>query len=574
MDSSGPKAVIDAVSFLLVQGSDTKAFERGRAHNLLLANSFNLTEISFETRGNLISIVVRESLPLPNNDALVIRLGKVEGVPAESDRHLMVEIAERLVSVQTDWAGSIPCFYSYSKGGLVLSNLEPCVVIATDTTTNDIDEAGLYGLMRLSHLLWDDTIWKHIFQCLPDHKTVFTERKRPPALFSKKTIGATDLRYGRSLSELAQELDSLNSRLVLQSLGHADHVLLPLSSGYDSRMILAAASELPSLNERLSLWTYGAEKSIEVRSAQLLASKVGVDWEFVQLDYNFLSRKALEETHRIFGSGLHMHAMYQFEFMKKVLSRFQDSRKTLLTSGFMTGVPAGQHGYHNLLSFSQSKVWKPQDLAQLDFFGNTKVLETDLKEKMDYIFESFEGTNLQKSVVTDIWTRQRNFVSYYPKALEWLAPIASPHMDPEYVNFFLSISDKSLEGRKVVEKLFKQHFPELSRVPSNSNSFRLSSVFWRVGYFGSRVGRKLKVPLLFGDGFQDDDFDADLIAVRNAGEDSFYPLLKLGEESLWGKVFGNTDRFYELYSEALEGNLFSYLKILVPQSVSLSLQRS
>lgn len=149
----------------------------------------------------------------------------------------------------------------------------------------------------------------------------------------------------------------------------------------------------------------------------------------------------------------------------------------------MTGVPAGQH--INFLNIQDNK----HLISKLDLFGTSsffndielKKIFTDVnfrkyKEKLEHrlnkAFNQFEGEIYQKSIMFDIWTRQRNFISYYPRLFNFFSRIVSPHMSKKYINFFMSLRKEHIVDRKCVELMFINHYKDIASIPSNSNTLK------------------------------------------------------------------------------------------------------
>jgi hypothetical protein len=219
-------------------------------------------------------------------------------------------------------------------------------------------------------------------------------------------------------------LFELNRALVRRSLADAEDIILPLSSGYDSRMIFSVLSNEKDLLEKTRCFTYGSSGSIEVEAALRLSKLKGIEWHHIDLSCRFLTRGYLEDISNIFGASLHMHGMYQMEFFNEIKAKYGVSSATRLTSGFMTGVPAGQHSgllqinvkderlTDSMNRFSQSKVWTDEDLGRMPVFNGKNYLEA-AEARFRKAFNRFNGEVHQKAVMFDVWTRQRNFISWH-----------------------------------------------------------------------------------------------------------------------------------------------------------------
>ncbi len=500
----------------------------------------------------------------------------------EWDRFLKIRISCDQVVVENDYAGSIPFFFS-SRNGFAASNIEPCVYLASNSSLADLSIENIYGYLRYSHFIWEETAWAHINQMLPDSRYVFSDSGKVEKTTYLETVKATDSRKALSDSQVARQLFEINEQLVTRTLSNSEEVILPLSSGYDSRMIFAVLSNNEALAKRTRCFTYGSTGSIEVEGARRLCDLKGITWGHVELPCRFLDRKYLKETADVFGASMHMHGMYQLEFVEKIRSDYGIAENTVLTSGFMTGVPAGQH--NGLLDikestsrlttamnrFSQSKVWTDDTLSNLPLFNGKNYLDA-AEERFRLAFNRFNGEIHQKAVIFDVWTRQRNFISYYPRTLEWRLPVVSPHMCAEYANFFMSLSKEHLWNRNAVELMFLKHYPDIARIASNSNGIAAIGNAFETGlFFVSRLLQKVGMPNPLPLRYKNLSFDFDMAAVKNSGADSFYPLLDsdAGVES-FVNLFGGRGALQCIYQDALDGDTKSYAMIVAIQSIAFN----
>lgn len=143
-------------------------------------------------------------------------IGTLNGHPHSWDCFLKVVIENGTIVVENDYAGSTPLFYSF-RAGLSLSNIEPCVYLAANTSYKDISYENLYGFLRYSHFIWDETAWAHVFQMLPDARYSFSA---DGTLLEEKylaTVKATTSRAAHTDKQVAQELFELNENLVKRS---------------------------------------------------------------------------------------------------------------------------------------------------------------------------------------------------------------------------------------------------------------------------------------------------------------------------------------------------------------------
>lgn len=497
------------------------------------------------------------------------------------DRHLVLDILPDGIRTRTDYTGSVPVFHS-SRDGWVVSNIEPATVDGSGATVEDLSTPNLFGLLLFSHFLWDETLYRHVFQQTPDSRFAFRSGSSTPQTEELRSLSSEKTRAGRPIESIAAELDALNRRLVVDALKPHAEIVLPLSGGYDSRMILAAAAEDPELRDKLKCFTYGPAMSIEVQAAKRLAKSYGVWWKHVELPCRFLERGHLEAIGEIFGGSLHFHGMYQLEFVEVLKPFLERPEEAVLTSGYMTGVPAGQHvslmldgGNANLFAmfsrFGQSRRWTPASLAS-DVAGLSPDMVAHLETQLRKAFDHIDGDDTQKSVVCDILTRQRNFISYYPRTLEWAIPHVAPHMNPEYANFFLSLEESALRDRKAIEEMFLRFHPRSAKVFSNSNGLRslssgLDASLFKVAEWMRAHGMRPLIPAAW----RNQPLALDKHAVAHAGRDAFWPLTddRLLASGLGGLLHG--ERVEAEIALALAGDVGAYDRLCRLQAVAWSL---
>lgn len=498
------------------------------------------------------------------------------------DRYIIIEVTNDQLKVENDYAGSIPFFYS-ARLGFVASNIEPCVYLASGSSLEDIEPENIYGLLKYGHFIWDETAWKHIYQILPDSTYKFFPNGQIKEKKYNATVTASSARINLSDAEVAGQLYELNQNLVTRSLETYNEIILPLSSGYDSRMIYAVLANNSKLVEKIHCYTYGSEGSIEVEAARRLSNLKKIKWHHISLPCNFLRLEYTKKIGNIFGASLHMHGMYQIEFYEQIKSKFGIQNHSVLTSGFMTGVPAGQHNgllqieninvslLQAMNRFSQSQTWHNEQLANLPIFKNRSYHElSELRFKA--AFERFNGEIFQKAVMFDVWTRQRNFISYYPRTLEWLTPVISPHMNAEYANFFMSLNREHLWNRKAVELMFLRHYSDIAAIASNSNGIAALGNKWEtLIFFVSRVFSKFGLQKQLPKRYRNAPFDFDTQAIINSEEKSFFPLLENFEHlNCFLESFGGISFFTDCFKRAIGGDTKAYAQIVTIQSLAFN----
>jgi hypothetical protein len=569
-------------AYLITSSLPDSLMNDARSHLKKIADRYHLPLTDLKIAEFKISLVGNLQTQEVSNDnqRLFINISATQEIT--SDRFLKISIYGRNLTIESDYAGSIPCFYS-SRKGFAASNIEPCVYIASNSSLEDICVENIYGFLKFSHFIWDETAWQHINQVLPDSKYIFDLTNNKIQKNYLATVKASSKRANLSDKKVALELFALNESLVTRSLSHSDTIILPLSSGYDSRMIFSVLANSPILAKRTRCFTYGPEGSIEVEAGRRLCNLKNIYWQRIDLPCNFLDKRYLTEVADVFGASMHMHGMYQIEFFEQLRLTLKLPPNFVITSGFMTGVPAGQHNgllkindnnqslVHAMNEFSQSKTWGESQLNKLPVFGKSDYLEI-AELRFREAFNRFEGEAYQKAVMFDVWTRQRNFISYYPRTLEWYGQVISPHMSIEYPNFFMSLSREHLFNRKAIELMFTKYYSDISSVGSNSNGLgAIGNRFESALFFISRLVNKLGIPNPMPKYYKNLPIDFDTEAIKKSSTDAFYPLLN-NEEKLHNFIalFGGRDVLLDSFTRALGGDVKAYAQVVAIQSIAFN----
>jgi hypothetical protein len=468
-------------------------------------------------------------------------------VGSEDDRHVLLKLSHEGLHLSLDWAGSMSLFYSEVGAEIMISTEHRIAHRWASSHGSIVDLEGVGNLIYFSHPLSSDTIFQGLRRLRVGEALTLDLLEGNLKVVHLDPLVSSGTSKRKDQDSRFLEFHELNNHLVKSALEKFDRVILPLSSGYDSRLVLAGAMSDPHLRRKLVTATYGPPNSIEVRAARNLADIAGVPWFHVEIDSGFLGERYLSEIGLKFGSSLHMHGMYQLFFWDK-LSEQLSLADSALTSGFMTGVPAGQHlrklnpffshGRRSLLgaasSFSQSKHWTSRSVEQM-----TGVKWTDklAERNLEYYLQILDQRDDVASMQFDIWTRQSRFISYYPDTLTLRAEVVSPHMNLQYPKFLWGLNQEWLNDRKFITEYFRRFHPAFSSTPSNSHQFskfggRFQASAILLGRASARLGAENLVPKRFRDTL----IEFDKVAAIELREKALRPLHEKRTQHLFGEA--------------------------------------
>lgn len=407
-------------------------------------------------------------------DVEIIALHRMRGSTMSSGS-VRVTIAGQHLVVTGDWAGSMSLFYAYSGGRIVLSTNERLLHAVTSPDIGDIDRVSLFHLALVGHHVGKYTLFNGEFLLRGGESLSYhaTERGGPEVRRSCELDAVNRRRIG--MAEAAGEFHAVNLEIFADAFKLCEEVVLPLSSGYDSRLL---ACYLRAIDKPMRAVSYGDEDEIDVIGARRIARALGIEWQRVDIPPEHLqpSSRVIGE---VFGCSMHLHGMYQLPVISHIRSQVDECA---VTSGFMTGIPCGQHLRKNLVgpdSFDYlgavirgfEHLWTVRELFDL-FKFDCRSAYTAASERWREEFEYDRFDDSQCSIIGDCRNRQARWISFFPRLYSHFMDCISPHMDVRYTRFMLSLPDKLLVRRALVEYVFSHYFRSVAGVISTSEGIR------------------------------------------------------------------------------------------------------
>jgi hypothetical protein len=248
---------------------------------------------------------------------------------------------------ESDWLASTPFFYNPRTGA---AGTDIWSVIPRDDIR--FHGEGLYNFLDFGYSVFDQTP-------LADVRFLRHSTRLWRGTDGQLTVETLDdpVDHWRDyrLSE-ADVIDLIRARVQAweASLPADQEIVLPLSGGFDSRLLLWCLQD----KARVRAYTYGIsedqDRSTEVVYARTLAQRFGVRWGRIPLgDFH----RYFADWDRHFGIATHAHGMYHFEFYTKIRERLAGPRAFL--SGIFGDVWAG--------SIPPQQIDCPADLIRLGY---------------------------------------------------------------------------------------------------------------------------------------------------------------------------------------------------------------
>jgi len=210
---------------------------------------------------------------------------------------------------QTDWLGSDSIFYHELTGSVSRNILE-----VIDWANFDWDADGLANYVDFGYCVFSHTPIRHVRFLPAEAKLVRDPGQRWQVQLLRPDSWFADQMATETKSEQVVSLIQAHIR-TWEAEQQGATIVLPLSGGFDSRMILSCLAH----PQNVRAFTYGQTKdpaqSMEVVHAHYLAQLLGLHWQTVELG-RFMAYQP--EWYALFGCSTHAHGMYQMEFFDRI----------------------------------------------------------------------------------------------------------------------------------------------------------------------------------------------------------------------------------------------------------------
>lgn len=230
-----------------------------------------------------------------------------------------------------DWLGSAPCFFN-EKTGAIGQRIHEVI----DYRNLEFDGDALGDYLDFGYSVFGRTPVRHVRFVQPCASLVRTDEG---ALLEQALPDPVD-RWSRQPTDPEETILALSQSVKAWEKTVTGDIVLPLSGGYDSRLLAALIED----KSRLRAYTYGIstrqDKSHEVLRAEKIAGRLGCRWQHIPLGKFHRELPAWEQE---FGVSTHAHGMYHMEFYREI-SRQLGAGHGLL-SGLIGDAWAGSIGY-------------------------------------------------------------------------------------------------------------------------------------------------------------------------------------------------------------------------------------
>jgi asparagine synthase (glutamine-hydrolysing) len=443
----------------------------------------------------------------------------------------LIQISSKEIKIVSDRLRTVPIFYKIINNSIEISDDCNKLVSSSDI----VDGYSVFLYRSAGFVLAEETLFKNIFQTEAGTIVNINIEGIYPEKFTKSyfNYGSSQFQSLDTLS-LLSELKSVSNNII-KKLGHDfknKKVLIPLSSGLDSRYV-AFLIKKANLKDVLC-FTYGTNKFHEVKMAEIIAKKIGLDW--IHVPYSSQSWKLLRNDKEFYdylyysgwiGSVAHIQ---DWPAIRWLLKNNYITSNTVVMPGHTGDFISGGHIPAQLVSTNASisdlitylyekhfRVNKPNlsNKYNFDLLNYLNKLSNDgnKNEMPNYLpnfLENFDWKERQSKFIV-------NSVQVYNYFnLEWFLPLWSKDM----IDFWVKVP-VCLKFNKL---LYKQHLKDIDE----------NNIFW--------------------------DID-DLRMQKNPRIKNY--ILKPLKQKIYKIIFGLKKQFFDYFVDAMGWyTLFSYREVI------------
>lgn len=307
-------------------------------------------------------------------------------------------------------------------------------------------------------------------------------------------IGNDDKLYGYTPIEAAKILEN-SVHDVLKMVGTEGYLVVPISGGWDSRILLGAVMDYFG-KSKIKTLSFGTPGQLDYDIGKQIAQKFGlehhaIDLSKVELTWESLLKSVKESPWSYVPDGY---------FNRLALSQVIRSAKDVVVSGFMGDPLTGGH-----LSSAITK----NDAIE-EFVTKQLRVKTSRLYRHDYDPRSIlpvlpESSLIPYSEVLDLGIRQASCIaSIVTPQMHWKewggdmgrmpstgARVVAPFVQKEWATYWLNAPKELKRRQKLYLDMMHYKFPDLATMPSKY-SLGTST---KISYLAAKVRRKIQIRL-------------------------------------------------------------------------------
>ncbi len=389
-----------------------------------------------------------------NSNELISQLQDLNGA------YSIVFQVDNLTIIACDASRTFPLFYTYQDNELIVS--DDVNYLMKESGNHDFDSLSEIEFLASNHTHGKKTLVKNIFQIRSSEFLVFeSEVLKRNGFNFQYSKGDSKLSSIKDIKESMPLVFKNSFKRLAKSL-KGKTPILPLSSGYDSRIIASFLKEYGF--ENTICYTYGRPNSFEIETSKKVAKKLGFNWYFIPYTKELVGESLNDdEFHRYLRYASNYNSMPNLQeyFAVKYLKEQQLIPKdSVFIPGYAGDILFGSEYRKNFplrASMSDSILHLKFDNHPLtnhhreelkkEILSNLK--EYQLSNKTDN-FSAFDDYNFKERIAKYIFNSS-SFYTFFGYEFRF------PFWDLEILRYFSTVSENLKKSNDIYNEVI---FPE------------------------------------------------------------------------------------------------------------------
>ena len=383
---------------------------------------------------------------------------------------IIKKVSDNEFYLASDHTGSFPLFYNWECS--VIS--DDCEWIRKQIKKVEMSGDNLGSWIASSYVLSGDTVFEGVYKCEAGQAVQIECVNRVIHKYNYYNHYCSSINT-KSFEQLKNEFDSiLNSvfKDLVSSIGDRP-VVIPLSGGYDSRLI---AAELKKLGyENVICYTYGLEgRGDEVEFSRKVAKTLGYRWlcvKYSKEEWDALLKSSEFEDYCSYASNDFVSPHIQeIIALRKLVKEKQIPDNCVVIPGFSADLPAGSYIFEKLMKINSREellnyiFQKHFGLCLLKEEYSNKIRNKIATQLSNYLDNDVIDVE-QVVKINDAWITQNRVTQYIINALrvyeffgyQWRLPF----WDTRFLDFFYRLGIKErIDCTFYIKYLFDGIFEE------------------------------------------------------------------------------------------------------------------
>ena len=409
---------------------------------------------------------------------------------------LLINTQTDEIEINASWFGEHPIFY-FIRSNLILVSSSYQELLqslpAEEIKSLDFDRTAIYESFLFNTVLRGRTFFQDIKKIIAGKKLTINAKtsaiKEEQCFilpFNKEKNPNTDA------GKLIDQAIDIYENLALPDTSQAEDVLLPLSGGFDSRL-LACLMKRKGLD--FHSITFGTKESTEPFIARKIAKSLGVNLQYLELKDEYYAHWGDEVTRLTGGLSNHRHChMYACMNENKISSKY-------IVHGFLGDVYAGASQPGSASNFTMSSDEAMDNYIKKQIGNSWIWQQMNETEKTNVITDLMEimAENCKENLpchfdeyVHNV-DRQFSLIANVFKPIEQFGNVVRPFANKEYALLFNTLPYEYRNNRKLFKLACLRLFPKEFNYGNqdqiyNDNSLRgkletlLSEFYSKVAY--------------------------------------------------------------------------------------------